>query len=61
MFKEMIATSIMLCLLGLNAHATPFSFKNHVIFGDSLTDVGNYTTSSNNCIYFNAPITKQLL
>lgn len=33
------------------------NFKRYVIFGDSLTDVGNYTTSSNNCIYFNAPIT----
>ena len=50
MFKKMIATTFMLCLFGLNGHATPLSFKHHVIFGDSLTDVGNYTTSSNNCI-----------
>jgi phospholipase/lecithinase/hemolysin len=57
MFKEMITTSCMLCLFGLNTYANPPIFKNYVIFGDSLTDVGNYTTSSNNCIYFNAPIT----
>jgi len=50
----------MLCLFELNGYATPLSFKNHVIFGDSLTDVGNYTTSSNNCIYFNAPITNHI-
>lgn len=50
----------MFCLFGLNGHATPLSFKNYVIFGDSLTDVGNYTTSSNNCIYFNAPITNHV-
>lgn len=50
----------MFCLFGLNGHAAPLSFKNYVIFGDSLTDVGNYTTSSNNCIYFNAPITNHI-
>jgi len=32
-------------------------FSHYVIFGDSLTDVGNYTTTSKNCVYFNAPIT----
>lgn len=53
----MITTTLMLCLFELNGHATALSFKNYVIFGDSLTDVGNYSTSSNNCIYFNAPIT----
>jgi len=53
----MITTFCMLCLFGLNTYANPLIFKNYVIFGDSLTDVGNYTTNSNNCIYFNAPIT----
>ena len=46
-----------LCLLAQTAQAKLPAFKHYVIFGDSLTDVGNYTTSSNNCIYFNAPIT----
>lgn len=56
----MIATTLMLCLFELNGHATALSFKNYIIFGDSLTDVGNYTTSSNHCIYFNVPITNHI-
>jgi len=57
MFKEIITASFILCLFGLKAHANLPIFKHYVIFGDSLSDVGNYTTSANNCIYFNAPIT----
>ena len=57
MLKELIAGSFILFIIGLNGYAKVPAFKNYVIFGDSLSDVGNYTTNSNNCIYFNAPIT----
>lgn len=57
MLKKMLITCLTLSLSTQNVQAKLPDFKHYVIFGDSLTDVGNYTTSSNNCIYFNAPIT----
>jgi phospholipase/lecithinase/hemolysin len=57
MLKEVLISFFGLACLVHTAQAQLPHFKHYVIFGDSLTDVGNYTTSSNNCIYFNAPIT----
>lgn len=57
MSKKTLSACLMLCLSTSNLYAKIPTFKHYVIFGDSLTDVGNYTTSSNNCIYFNSPIT----
>lgn len=57
MSKKTLSICLMLFLSTSNLYAKIPRFKHYVIFGDSLTDVGNYTTSSNNCIYFNAPIT----
>jgi len=49
--------TIALCFFSQIAQAKLPEFNHYSIFGDSLTDVGNYSTSSNNCVYFNAPIT----
>ena len=57
MLKKTLLVRLSCHLLAPTAQAKLPTFKNYVIFGDSLTDVGNYTTSSSNCIYFNAPIT----
>ena len=60
MLKKLLMICLTVCLSAQTAQAKPPAFKHYVIFGDSLTDVGNYTTSSNNCIYFNAPITNHI-
>ena len=60
MFKDVLVSFFCLICVFHTAQAKLPNFKHYVIFGDSLTDVGNYTTSSNNCIYFNAPITNHM-
>ena len=57
MLKKIVLILCFSMLIVHNALALLPKFSKTVIFGDSLTDVGNYSTTSNNCIYFNAPIT----
>ncbi len=55
--KKILIATFSLLLSTQPAQSMLPLFNHYVIFGDSLTDVGNYSTTSNNCVYFNAPIT----